>query len=64
MDSANVSRIFAQLGLGESLGRVGAWSLHTSPEPILAQSSDGTELDPGLGSGVFQSMGSQRVSPN
>ena len=24
MDSANVSRIFAQLGVGESLGRVGA----------------------------------------
>ncbi|CAI9169928.1 unnamed protein product [Rangifer tarandus platyrhynchus] len=48
MDSANISRIFAQLGVGESLGRVGAWSLHTSPEPILAQSSDGVELDPGL----------------
>uniref|UniRef100_A0A8C6D097 Uncharacterized protein n=1 Tax=Moschus moschiferus TaxID=68415 RepID=A0A8C6D097_MOSMO len=48
MDSANVSRIFAQLGVGESLCHVGAWSLHTSPEPILAQFSDGAELDPGL----------------
>ena len=48
MDSANVCRIFAQLSVGESLGHVGAWSLHTNPEPILAQSSDGAELDPGL----------------
>ncbi|KAB0388264.1 hypothetical protein FD755_003220 [Muntiacus reevesi] len=38
MDSANASRIFAQLGVGESLSR-----------SILAQSSDGVELDPGLG---------------
>ena len=43
------SRLFAQLSVGESLGRVGAWSLHTSPESILAQSSDRAELDPGLG---------------
>ena len=49
MDSANVSRIFAQLSVGESLGCVGTWSLHTSPEPILAHSSDRAELDPGLG---------------
>ena len=49
MDSANVSRLFAQLSVGESLGHVGAWSLHTSPEPILAQSSDGAELNPRLG---------------
>ena len=48
MDSANVSRLFAQLSVGESLGHVGAWSLHTSPEPILAQSSDGAEMDPGF----------------
>ena len=59
MDSANVSRLFAQLSVGESLGHVGAWSLHTSPEPILAQSSDGAKLDPGLGPGVMQS---QRVA--
>ena len=49
MDSANVSGIVAQRGAGESLGRAGARSLHTSPESILAQSSDGAELDPRLG---------------
>ena len=59
MDSANVCRIFAQLSVGEFVGRAGARSLHTSPEPILAQSSDGAELGPGLGPGVMQS---QRVT--
>ena len=59
MDSANVSGIIVQRGAGESLGRAGASSLHTSPEPILAQSSDGAKLDPGLGPGVMQS---QRVA--
>ncbi|XDB52501.1 hypothetical protein AB1E18_006041 [Capra hircus] len=49
MDSANVSGIIVQRDAGESLGRAGAWSLHTSPEPILAQSSDGAELNPRLG---------------
>ncbi|XDC55416.1 hypothetical protein R6Z07M_006598 [Ovis aries] len=46
MDRANVSGIIVQRDAGESLARAGAWSLHTSPEPILAQSSDGAELNP------------------
>lgn len=49
MDSANVSGLIVQRGAGESLGRAGAWSLHTSSEPIIAQSSDGAELNPRLG---------------
>ncbi|KAI4541627.1 hypothetical protein MG293_008769 [Ovis ammon polii] len=48
MDSAKVSGIIVQRDAGESLARAGAWSLHTSPEPILAQSSDGAELNPRL----------------
>uniref|UniRef100_A0A8C6CMZ2 Methyl-CpG-binding domain protein 3-like 3 n=1 Tax=Moschus moschiferus TaxID=68415 RepID=A0A8C6CMZ2_MOSMO len=61
MDSANVSGMIVQGGAGESLGRVGAWSQHTSTEPILAQSSDGAELNPRLGLFLPQALCRRRV---
>uniref|UniRef100_A0A9L0RDG7 Uncharacterized protein n=3 Tax=Equus caballus TaxID=9796 RepID=A0A9L0RDG7_HORSE len=46
LDIRNTLKIAAPCSPGESLGHLGAWSLHTSPEPTAVQSSDWAEMIP------------------
>ncbi|KAM9103960.1 putative methyl-CpG-binding domain protein 3-like 3 [Megaptera novaeangliae] len=62
LDSAIIFRVIALRGAGESLGRAGARSLHTSPEAITTQFSDGAEMIPGLGLFLPQTLCRQRVT--
>uniref|UniRef100_G1NTS8 Methyl-CpG binding domain protein 3 like 1 n=1 Tax=Myotis lucifugus TaxID=59463 RepID=G1NTS8_MYOLU len=47
LDVTNVMRITAPGSAGESLGRAGPGSLHTSPQPRAAQLLHGVEMIPG-----------------
>ncbi|TEA33290.1 hypothetical protein DBR06_SOUSAS8010155, partial [Sousa chinensis] len=62
LDSAIIFGVIALRGAGESLGRAGAGSLHTSPEAITTQCSDGAEMIPGLGLFLPQTLYRQRVT--
>eukprot|EP00070_Physeter_catodon_P025991 XP_023989871.1 putative methyl-CpG-binding domain protein 3-like 3 [Physeter catodon] len=62
LDSAVFFVVIALRGARQSLGRAGAGSLHTSPEAITTQSSDGAEMIPGLGLFLPQTLCRQRVT--